>query len=298
MGIKNLNRFLHKHCTSNAIQHTHISAYKHTTLVIDTSIFMYKFLLLKKTQQGIIHLFQIMVDLFRTNDITPIFIFDGKPPEEKMKLLKERYCKKVSAYKKAEELKQLLETSETTPDIQDAIKREIEIAETNALRLRRVDILAIKTFIRSLNIGVIESEQEADELCVKHVKSNQAFAVISDDMDMLVHGCPATLRNLDVYTGECTAYLLDIILYDLNMTLLQFREIMVLSGTDYCSNMQECDLYKTLKLYTNYKRFLKANKWRNIGFLDYVIQYTNYVVDENEIRMAYHKFTYTDQPVL
>ena len=304
MGIKHLNRFLHKHCSANAIKHTNISIFQNKTLVIDTSIFMYKFLTTAKTQQGIIEMFQRMVEMFQKYNITPVFIFDGKPPEEKTKLLKERYWKRVLASRKVEELKRLLEsaadadadTPETIHDYQ-AIKQEMEIAETDALRLRKVDILAIKTFIRSLNLRLVEAEEEADELCVKQVKSKDAHAVISDDMDMLVHGCTETIRNLNVNTGECTAYYLNIILYELDMTIQQFREIVVLSGTDYCANPENCDLYKTLKLYTNYKRFLKSNKWRTIGFLEYVLQYTDYVSNADEIQKAYSKFTYTDSSV-
>jgi len=299
MGIKHLNRFLHKHCGPKAVQHIHISLYENKTLVIDTSIFMYKFLTSEKTQQGMVAMFEKMIQLFRQHNITPIFVFDGKPPEEKSKLLKERYWKKVLASRKVEELKQLLLSDTQLPETDqahdhDSIKREIEIAETNALRLRKSDILAIKTFIRSFNIHVIEAEEEADELCVKQVKSGEADAVVSDDMDMLVHGCPNTVRNLDVSTGKCTAYILNTILYELDMSLRQFREIMVLSGTDYTNAGDECDLYKTLKLYTNYKRFLKTNKWRSIGFLEYVIQYTDYVSNPSEIQMAYSKFIYTD----
>jgi len=304
MGIKHLNRFLHKHCGPKAVQHIHISLYENKTLVIDTSIFMYKFLTSEKTQQGMVAMFEKMIQLFRQYNITPIFVFDGKPPEEKSKLLKERYWKKVLASRKVEELKQLLlldtqsppETDTPIPtQDHDSIKREIEIAETDALRLRKSDIFAIKTFIRSFNIHIIEAEEEADELCVKQVKSGEADAVVSDDMDMLVHGCPTTIRNLDISTGKCTAYILNTILYELNMTLRQFREIMVLSGTDYTTTgTDECDLYKTLKLYTNYKRFLKTNKWRSIGFLEYVLQYTDYATNPDEIQMAYAKFTYTD----
>ena len=297
MGIKNLNRFLHKHCTSNAIQKTNISIYKNKTLVVDTSIFMYKFLAMEKTQHGIIDLFGKMIEMFQKYNIIPIFIFDGKPPEEKSKLLKERYWKKVMASRKVEELKQLLLQSTisiTDTAAIDHLKREMEIAETNALRLRKADIFAIKAFIRSLNLDIIEAEEEADELCVKQVKIQNAYAVISDDMDMLVHGCPATIRNFDINTGNCTIYFIHDILYDLRMNIRQFREIMVLSGTDYSTNMGGCDLYKTLKLYTNYKMFLRINKWRDITFLDYIIQYTDYISNVDEIRNAYMKFTCTD----
>jgi hypothetical protein len=174
------------------------------------------------------------------------------------------------------------------------IHKELEIAEVESLRLTKTNITAIKEFIRSQNINIIEADEEADEICVKHVKMQEAYAVVSDDMDMLVHGCPITIRNFDIDTGKCIKYTMCDILQELKMTIQQFREIMVLSGTDY-SNTTEYDLYKTLKLYTNYKKFLQSNKWRKLGFLEFVLQYTSYVSNTEEIKKAYQKFTYTDR---
>lgn len=302
MGIKHLNRFLHKHCTENAVKHTYIETFKNKTLVIDTSIFMYKFLIATKTQEGVLQNIQKMIQLFDQHGIIPIFVFDGKPPEEKSKLLKQRYWKKVLAYRKAEELKQVLldqssasAAADDNPATTQNIQKEIEIAETESLRLTKNIISSIKEYIRSQNRAVIEASEEADEICVKQVKMREAYAVISDDMDMIVHGCPITIRNLDIETGGCVKYHMYEILQELNLTIQQFREIIVLSGTDYSDTNVDHDLYKTLKLYTNYRKFLKMNKWRKLGFLEFVIQYTSYVTDVNEIKRAYEKFTYTDQ---
>jgi len=297
MGIKHLNRFLHKHCSVKAVNHTNIANFKNKTVVIDTSIFMYKFLTSSKTQEGICEKIQQTIQLFKDNQITPIFVFDGKPPKEKTKLMKQRYWKKVLAYRKAEELKQLLldvpQDSVADPEIIENIKKELEVAETDSLRLTKADILAIKELIRSHNYNIIEAEEEADEVCVIQVKLQEADAVISDDMDILVHGCPLTLRNLDIDTGKCVEYHIENILQELNFNIQQFREIIVLSGTDY-SDSTDCDLYKTLKVYTKYKNYLKTNKWQKIGFLDFAIKYTDYVTNTEEIKTAYQKFTYTD----
>jgi len=304
MGIKHLNRFLHKHCSVKAVNHTNIANFKNKTVVVDTSIFMYKFLTSSKTQEGICEKIQQTIQLFKDNQITPIFVFDGKPPKEKTKLMKQRYWKKVLAYRKAEELKQLLLDVPQGSDADDSasaadtemienIKKELEVAETDSLRLTKADILAIKELIRSHNYNIIEAEEEADEVCVIQVKLQEADAVISDDMDILVHGCPLTLRNLDIDTGKCVEYHIEPILQELNFNIQQFREIIVLSGTDY-SDSTDCDLYKTLKVYTKYKNYLKTNKWQKIGFLDFAIKYTDYVTNKEEIKMAYQKFTYTD----
>ena len=44
MGIRNLNKYLLKACSKNAISIHHLSALKGKTVTIDTSIYLYKYL--------------------------------------------------------------------------------------------------------------------------------------------------------------------------------------------------------------------------------------------------------------
>ena len=43
MGIKHLNNFLVENCGSNSIYKAHLKQFTNKTLVIDTSIYLYKF---------------------------------------------------------------------------------------------------------------------------------------------------------------------------------------------------------------------------------------------------------------
>lgn len=112
MGIHNLNRFLYDNCSKRAIYKTHLQYAEGKTVVVDTSIYMYKFMANNKLLENM----QKMLDVFTKNKITPVFIFDGKPPEEKRELLKRRQMAKYMAEKKYNELKAITEGDDMTED--------------------------------------------------------------------------------------------------------------------------------------------------------------------------------------
>ena len=56
------------------------------TVVIDTSIYLYRY----NSNNELFENFYSMLTLFKLNKITPLFIFDGKPPPEKYDKLNER----------------------------------------------------------------------------------------------------------------------------------------------------------------------------------------------------------------
>jgi hypothetical protein len=66
-------------------------------------------------------------------------------------------------------------------------------------------------------------------------------------------------------------YDMNSILQDLNMSITTFRELMVLSGTDYDMN-QTTNLYQTMKLYSSYK-----DQSASVSFYDWLIENTKYI---------------------
>ena len=86
MGIRNLNRYLRANCSEYSIQKKHLRDYKNKTIVIDTSIYLYRF----SAENALIENLYLMISLFRSYDITPLFVFDGKPPAAKYETLKKR----------------------------------------------------------------------------------------------------------------------------------------------------------------------------------------------------------------
>ena len=52
-------------------------------------------------------------------------------------------------------------------------------------------------------------------------------------MDLFVYGCPKVLRYLSLINQTVVIYYLDVILEELHLPLHDFKQICIISGTDY-----------------------------------------------------------------
>ena len=91
MGIKFLNRYLINKCKKTSISTISLQKMSGKTIVVDTYIYIYKFL----GEEKLIEQMNRMVCMLLHYKIKPIFIFDGKPPIEKQTLLHQRREKKT-----------------------------------------------------------------------------------------------------------------------------------------------------------------------------------------------------------
>ena len=79
MGIKNLNRFLLDNCNKKSIKKFHLKQLENKKVVIDTSIYLYKFI----ADDSLLENMYLFISIMKSYNIEPIFVFDGKPPAEK-----------------------------------------------------------------------------------------------------------------------------------------------------------------------------------------------------------------------
>ena len=86
-------------------------------------------------------------------------------------------------------------------------------------------------------------------------------------MDLFLYGCPRVLRYLSLLNESMVLYNLSEILKELEISLNDFRQICVLSGTDYNDN-NGLDLYKSVEFYKSYKNDEKNNN--NIDFYTWI----------------------------
>jgi len=238
MGIKNLNQFLLKSCSHNSIKKTTFEEIQKKVIVIDISIYLYKFM----TDGLYMENLYTMLSIFKYYIITPIFIFDGKPPPEKWDLIKQRNWVKKEAEAK------LLEMS-TNPG--DFSKEEFDELRKKAVRIKNDDILKAKELMDAFGFIYYDAPGEADQLCAYFVNTGVAWACLSDDMDMFLYGCPRVLRNLSLMNHRVMYYDTKQILKELGLSYSDFLEIAVLCGTDY--NTGYVSLRKTLELHNEYK---------------------------------------------
>jgi len=269
MGIKYLNRFLQNNC-KNSIKKIALTQLSNKKIVIDTSIYMYKFL----TDGALLENMYLLIILLRKYNIAPLFVFDGKPPKEKNQLLQQRKENKRIAENKYKELEENI----TICSEKDKQKLTIEMnnLKKDFVRLNHKDIQDVKELIQSMGVSYIEAPGEADILCAKIVNKNLAYACLSEDMDMFVYGCKRVLRYLSLINSTIILYDLKEILTEINIPFNDFKNICIISGTDY-------NIENNTNLNTTLKYYKKFNKSNETNFINWLIENTSYI-NEDEVR--------------
>ena len=280
MGIKHLNHFLIENCTSKAIYKTSLKQFANKVIVIDTSIYLYKFAEKSAVAENI----YLMISVFRQYNIVPVFIFDGKPPVEKKELLIRRRIEKDIAEAKYNELKCAIESGDVIGGEYSFL--EMEKLKKQFIRVREFDIAKSKEVMRAYGVPYIESKGESDHLCAFLVKHGFAWACMSDDMDMFLYGCPRVIRHLSLLNHEGVYYDTSQILFDLDMSQDIFNDIAILSGTDYNLNDQK-SLSDTVRLYMKYREWTNMNIMRRNSlprtFYEWLVENTEYVDNVEEL---------------
>lgn len=280
MGIRHLNRFLREQC-SELIRVTPLSELSGKKIAIDVSIYMYKF----ESDGALIENMYLMLSIFRYYNIIPIFIFDGKPPDEKMELLQKRRENKQEARAEYDKLNALLKEN---PDMDSLEKQEISISMDALKRtfvfISKHHINQVKELIRAYGATYYDAPGEADELCALLVIKKKVWACMSEDMDMFVYGCNRVIKYLSLLNHTVVLYDLNEILNKLGITQTQLREICVLSGTDYnlyANDKNTPTLYNTLKLFKKYK---KSNIGDEVCFYEWLLENTKYIQDYEQLK--------------
>ena len=302
MGIKNLNRFLSDNCTKRSIRKQHLGSFKGKTVVIDTSIYMYKY----QTENALLPNIKQLIETLLKYQIKPIFVFDGKAPPEKKDLIKQRAQLKREAESKYNDL-----INNPTEDNLPTVD-ELTNLKKQFVRIHDTDIVNVKKIMDEYKVEYLDASGEADQLCVFLVKTNKAWACMSDDMDMFVYGCAHVLRNFNLLQHTVIYYDMQMILLELDMSLTLFQEITVLSGTDYNIH-SKTSLEQTIVWLYKYRQYCKQSKHKLCGpvksdgssiacsqynipnktFYEWLIIYTNYIDNYDELMHIYQMFRTT-----
>ena len=292
MGIKHLNKYLQSNC-KNSIKQISLHELRDKKIVIDTSIYLYRFL----GENALLENFYLMISIFREYNIIPLFIFDGKPPKEKYDLLKKRKMDKKNAEMKYNELDCKIKEGIDVINKQEEkeIRDTMEVLKKDFIRLHHTDIENVKLLFQAYGVSYIEAPGEADKLCAKMVCKNKAHACLSEDMDLFVYGCPRVLRYMSLLKKTVVMYNTKDILNELDLTQEEFRSICIISGTDYNigndNNTTGNNLVRTLKYFKKYQKYKKGGEDR---FYEWLETNTTYVVDIIDLYSIYSLFTLED----
>jgi flap endonuclease-1 len=290
MGIKNLLKFL---LEENLIETKELQYYEQKKIGIDISILMYQSVisirnsgsdLLNNNGEISSHILGIFNKTlnFLDNGIIPIFVFDGKPPQIKQKILNTR---KEIRYKALNKLNEII----TEKDRIKYLKRSVCITKEHNDQCREL--------LNLMGIPYIDAIAEADSELANLCKKKQVDAVLTEDMDILTFGSPIIIRNLTSYNKLPIQIELNKVLENLNLTYEQFIELCILFGCDYCYNIPDIKYNDIYNVYIKFKSIEKTLiELRNIGYnipnfdyqeaKDYFLESPHKIIENEQLKLS------------
>ena len=252
MGIKNLLKFLSNY--DGILKEINDDDFNKQKVAIDISIILYKVIIaIRNTgadltnKKGdvvshILGLFNKTIYLLKKN-IIPIYVFDGKAPDLKSKVIQERKEIKKKAWEKLESL-----TNE---------KEKIKyFKRTVSISWKQLE--ECKELLTLMGIPYVEAPEEADSQCAWLVKNGYASGVLTEDMDILTFGSKRIYRNLGSYKKQTLEINLEDILEKIELDYDQFIELCILFGCDYCDRVKEITPNEIYNTYIKNKDIYKA----------------------------------------
>lgn len=268
MGIKQLSQLLKEHC-KKGIKERPISYYAFKKVGIDTSMFIYQFLIAVRadgntlgvgdsTTSHIVGMFYRTIRLVESG-IIPVFIFDGAPPEMKIFELKKRTERREKAeedFKKAKESedKVLMEKHE---------KRRVKVDKDHVNDCKRL--------LDLMGIPYLTAPSEAEAFCAYLCKKKYIHGVATEDMDALTFGSPLLLRNLTASATKklpVVEYNLEICLKELKLDMPKFIDLCILLGCDYTESLKGIGIKRGLNLIKKHETIEKILENEKIDVTD------------------------------
>lgn len=298
MGIRNLNKYLLQNC-HNSIKNIHLSELKNKKLSVDISIYLYNF----ERNGNLINGIHDMINVFKFYNIIPVFIFDGKPPNEKKYILQERKKQKEKNKEKIKELTDILnnisnDTSIKCLEEKNNILFNIEKLKRQTIYITREKIEQVKNIIRMNGATYYDAPQEADELCSILTIREQVWGCISEDMDMFIYGCPRVIRYFNIFNKTAKLYNIQNILFELNVSFNNFKQICILSGTDYNIYNNKYNLFHAIKLFNEYQQYIIIHRnekiYSPLGFIEWIIGHIDTNLNYQLLHKIYYMFDLND----
>ncbi len=179
------------------------------------------------------------------NNITPVFVFDGKAPKFKKETLQER----ENAKKEAEEKMKSAQTQE---------ERSMYLR-----RMAKIDSYIVdssKELLSYLGIPFVQAPAEGEAQAARLSEEGKVFAAASQDYDTILFGAKKVIRNLNItnrkkisgkgITSQVNPEIIDVH-YNLEKLGLTREKLILLSlfvGTDYNKGVNGIGPKKALKL--------------------------------------------------
>ena len=263
MGIKGLTTLI-KTSAPSAIQTQNLHHLTGKKVAIDASLFMYKMLInMRNANQSYLtsnngkvvsHITGIFYKTanYLALNITPIYVFDGKPPANKGDTIKARQERAATS-------KLAMEQATSEEDKNNLEKQTI--------RLTKEHVDDIKQLLELMGVSYVQAHGEAEAYASEMCRKGMVDYVVTEDMDTLAFGCPRMIRTcLDksIKRKDIISIIdLDTVLQGFELTYDEFVDLCILCGCDYCENIPRVGnktAYTLIKKHRSIESILPAVK--------------------------------------
>lgn len=208
---------------------------------IDGHLIIYQFVIAMQTIENYpnLHILAILLKAisYLKINIIPVFVFDGKAPKIKNKILNTRKKNKKYALQKLIEI-----DKDPTKNIEKIklLKRTVTISYKQ--------ILEIAEILEILGIPCIIAPYEADSQLAYMSKNNIIDYVATEDLDLLPFGSKNIIKN---FSKKNMIIINTEKIYE-KLSQLQFIDLCILLGCDYISTIKGIGYNIAWKLINNY----------------------------------------------
>jgi hypothetical protein len=171
----------------------------------------------------------------RRAGVTPVVIFDGRPPAVKSDTVDQRKVQRVAAQKEMAEIKaELKDRGPELTELQRADKEQrCAVLQKKAPQVTHGDKDDLKKFLYAAGVLFVTPNGEADDALAYLCRTGEIHAVVSTDMDMLARGVPLLVVPETADTSVLTVITTSVVLDGLRLTESQFVDACMLMGSDY-----------------------------------------------------------------
>ena len=258
-----------------------LEVFRGKKIAIDTSCFLYQFLRSDICHKAsptapMVYGFTKQIKLFRQYQVTPVYVFDGKPTEDKIVMGDRRKmdAKKkddiieldrcISQIRQYSTIAQVVESIDVTVDskITDAImtteeesvdelifslqqqknKKELQAHKPNA-----ENIAQCKALFENFGIPTIQAEAEADAMLAKLNIVGLVDAVITTDTDQFAFGAQNVLL-VESDVNDLSHYKITDVYNHLGLTHNEAVDFFIMCGCDYVKRIGGIGVVNALKL--------------------------------------------------
>jgi flap endonuclease-1 len=260
MGIKEIKTLIKKH-SPNGITTQNLINYANKKIAVDISIYFYRFLAYGNHLSGFVR--QILI-LFE-NNITPLYVFDGKPPVEKSGVLLERKLRREKDMKLKEELEEKIKLATSVDEIK-VLQQKVQDVNSRLIWVTAEHINSAKELFNLFGVPYLEAIGEAEILCAKLCQEGYVDACMSEDTDLMPNGACIFINDFKVNNKFVQEYKLDVILKDMKLSYTQFVDLCILCGCDYTCKIEglaKDGAYTMIKKYQNIEGVINFIKFYN-----------------------------------